>query len=103
MQIRGLLNLGCKILNVSRGGLAFIYNDFGNRPEEKVNLDIFLKNNRFLMKNLSVKIISDFPVSRKSLFAFRKKRQCGAQFVGLIQNQVEQLEYFIKNHTRGEV
>jgi hypothetical protein len=44
MQIRGLLNLCCKIINVSRGGLAFIYNDFGNRPGEKVDLDIFLKN-----------------------------------------------------------
>jgi len=96
MKIRGLLNLRCKIINVSKGGLTFIYNDIGKRPGEKVDLDIFLKKNRFLMKNLSVKIISDSPVSRKSLFTFRKKRQCGAQFIGLIQNQLELLEYFIK-------
>jgi len=97
------LNLRCKIINVSRGGLAFIYNDIGNRPGEKVHLDIFLKKNRFLMKNLPVKIISDSPVSKKSLFTFSKKRQCGAQFVGLIHNQIEQLEYFIKGYTGGEV
>jgi len=103
MQIRGLLNFTCKIINVSRGGLAFIYNDLGKRPGEKVDLDIFLKKNRFLMKNLPVKIISDSPVSKKSLFTFCKKRQCGAQFVGLIHNQVEQLEYFLKRYTGGEV
>lgn len=54
------------------------------------------------MKNLSVKIISDSPVPKKSLFTFYKKRQCGAQFVGLIHNQVEQLEYFIKGYTGGK-
>ena len=75
MQIRGLLNLRCKIINVSRGGLAFTYNDLGKLPGEKVDLEIFSKKNGFLMKNLSVKIISDSPVSKKSLFAFRKKRQ----------------------------
>jgi len=102
IQIRGFLNLRCKIINVCRGGLAFIYNDIGKRPGEKVDLDIFFKKNRFLMKNLSVKIISDSPVSQKSLFTFRKKRQCSAQFVGLIQNQLEQLEYFINGYTSGE-
>jgi hypothetical protein len=103
MQIRGLLNLRCKIIHVSRVGLAFIYNDIGNRPGEKVHLDIFLKKNRFLMKNLPVKIISDSQVSKKSLLTFRKKRQCGAQFVRLIHNQVEQLECFIKCYTGGEI
>jgi hypothetical protein len=102
MRIRGLLNLRCKIINISRGGMAFIYYGVGNHPGEKVDIDIFFKKRRFFMKNLSVKIISDSPVSKKPLFIFRKKRQCCAQFVGLIHNQLEQLEYFIETYTIGE-
>ena len=101
MHIRGFSNLHCKIINISKGGLAFSYNDIGNRPGEMVDLDISFKKNKFQMKNLPVKIISDSPVSGKSLFAFNKKRQCSGQFVGLIHNQLEQLEYFIKSYTGG--
>ena len=103
MQIRGLLNLHCKLLNISRGGLAFIYNDNGKRPGEKVDLDIFMRKNEVIVKNLSVKIILDSPVSQKSIFCFRKQRKCRAQFVGLIHNQAVQLEHLIKNFTNGEV
>jgi hypothetical protein len=102
MQIRGLLSLRCKIIDISRGGLAFIYNDDGNRPGKKVVLDIFMRKNEYIIKNLSVKIISDSPVSQRPIFSFRKKRKCRAQFVGLIHNQAVQLEYFIRNCTNGE-
>ncbi|MFC1494183.1 PilZ domain-containing protein [Thermodesulfobacteriota bacterium] len=103
MEIRGLLNLNCKIINISRGGLAFIYNDNGDRPGEKINLDLFIKKNGFQIRNLSARIISDSPVSDWSYFYFKKKRKCCAQFIGLIQNMEEQLNNFIKNYSGSEV
>ena len=102
MRVRGPLSLRCKIVDISRGGLVFIYDDTGNRLGKKVDLDILFKKKRFLVKNLSVRIISDSPILKKFIFfTFFKKRQCGAQFVGLIQNQAEQLEHLINNYTKG--
>ena len=103
MEIRGLLNLNCKVTNISRDGLAFIYNDNGDRPGEKIDLDIFIKKNAFQIRNLSARIISDSSVSNWSSFYFNKKRKCCAQFIGLIQNEVEQLINFINNYAGWEV
>lgn len=101
MRVRGPLSLRCKIVDISRGGLSFIYDDTGNRLGKKVDLDILFKKERFLVKNLSVRIISDSPILKKFIFTFFKKRQCGTQFVGLIQNQAEQLERLINDYTKG--
>ena len=91
-----------QIIDVSRGGLAFIYSDVLKRPEKKFNLYIFLKKYSFRLEYLSVKTISDFPVSKKFPFIFNKKRRFGVQFVGLISNQKNQLEYFIEHYIVGE-
>ena len=62
MEIKGLSNLNCMIIHISKGRLAFIYNDNENRSGEKIDLDIVIKKNGFQIRNLSAKIISDSPV-----------------------------------------
>lgn len=84
----------CMVTNISRGGVAFIYNDKGTCLKEKADLDLFYKK-KAQVKNISIKVISDYPVHRKTILDIGKRRQCHAQFVGLIQSQVEQLDNFL--------
>jgi len=99
IQIRGFTGTRCEIVNISEGGASFICNDIEKDIGEKLILDICYKKNRTLIKNLSAKITSDFPAPKSIFFIFSKKRQYGAQFVGLIYSQVMEIEKLIRNHT----
>ena len=103
LKIRGLLKLNCKIIDISRGGLAFVYNDKGDSPGEKIVLDIYIKKNGFQVRNLSARVVSDSPVSNRFYFDFSKKRECHAQFVGLLQGEADRLAYFITIMTTKEI
>ena len=103
IQIRGLTDTRCKIINISEGGAAFICNDIKKKLGEKFIFDIYLKKRRALIKNLSAKITSDFPVPKSFFFIFSKKRLYGVQFVGLINSQVMEIQNLIKNHIYGLV
>lgn len=99
MQIRGLPDTRCEIINISEGGAAFICNDIEKNLGKKLILDIYYKKNSTLIKNLSAKIASDYPVPKSIFFNFSKKRRYGVQFVGLINSQAMEIEDLIKNHT----
>lgn len=103
LKIRELLKLNCKIVDISRGGMGFVYNDIGDRPGEKIILEIFVKKNGFHIMDLPARIIWDYPVSNRFYFNLNKKRMCQTQFVGLLQGEADRLSNFINNYANGEV
>jgi len=88
-----------QILDIGAGGLAFTYIDIGDRPNGSFDLDILSKDIGFHLENISFKTVSDLALKGKFAFSTTKTRRCGGLFRQLKQDQISQLEYFIRNHT----
>ena len=87
-----------KIINLSKGGLAFSYIGKEAQITGWHKMNIFLSGNRFYLKEVSFKAISDFYIDTKTQFSTVLMKQCGGQFGELTREQKSQLEYFIANH-----
>lgn len=92
-----------QIIDISRGGLAFRYMSNGERLNGSFELDILLADNGFRLEKVTIKAISDFEIANETSFSSITMRRLCAQFGKLRHNQISQLEYFILNHTIGEV
>jgi hypothetical protein len=85
-----------KIVDVSSGGLAFIYIDVGERLKESFQLDMYSRHNDFRMEKVPVKTIWEglsFP---------KRTRIRGVQFGKLTQNQFSELERYLFLNTGME-
>lgn len=92
------------INDISIKGLGFSYlsktfedtNDY-----DSLSVDIFLSGNGFHLSNIPCMIAYDTPDvgidKNSSLSMFR----CGLKFKKLKENQLDQLEFFLKNYTTG--
>lgn len=92
-----------QILDISRGGLAFRYIADGDRLNESRELEIYLANNGFHLKEVPFNKISDFELTSEFPLSSIIMRRRGVQFGELTQDHVSQLGYFIQNHTVGDV
>ncbi len=91
-----------QIIDISRGGLAFRYVANGKQSKGPDQLDIMLAEKDFHIEKLPFKTIFDFEIPSVVAFNSLKTRRCGVQFGKFTQNQISQLESFIKNYTIGE-
>lgn len=100
----GVRRIG-RVKNISMGGLSFehIYDEELNWVQSKRN--IFLWIGDFNFKN-PCKIIYDIPVSPPpeydGLIIRLTTRLCGVQFESLGEEQLERLNFFLKNYTKGK-
>jgi hypothetical protein len=92
-----------QIIDIGLGGLAFRYVVTGARGNMAFEVDIFLVGDGFYLEEVPIKPISDIKLPKKFSKGSLPMRRCGVQFGELTQNQITQLEYFIKNHTTGEL
>ena len=92
-----------QIIDISMGGLAFRYIADGDQLNVSRELEIYLANNGFHLKKVPFNTISDFELPNEFPLSSIIMRRRGMQFGELLQTQVSQLEYFIQNHTVGEV
>jgi len=92
-----------QIIDIGLEGLAFRYVVTGTRGNTAFEVDIFLVGDGFYLEKLPIKPISDIKLSKKFSNGTLPMRRCGVQFGALTQNQITQLEYFIKNYTTGEL
>jgi hypothetical protein len=92
-----------QIIDISRGGLAFRYTNNELTPNASSNLGISLADVGFYLSKVPFKTISDFEIANEVAYSFTTIRRCGVEFGDLTLNQISQLEYFIWNHTIGEV
>jgi len=88
---------------MSREGLAFRYIAGHERPNGALELEILLGDHSFYLDKIPFKTISDCETANEVPFSSIKMRRSGVQFGDLTPNQISQLEYFIQNHTKGEV
>lgn len=90
------------IIDVSMGGLKFSY-VVGEEPlNGSFELGILLAEHSFYLTKIPFKTIWDEEVKDVPLGSLRMRR-CGIRLGQLTDQQISQLEYFIQNHTVGEV
>jgi hypothetical protein len=92
-----------QIIDIGMGGLAFRYVVTGNRENKAFEVDIFLVGDGFYLEKVPIKTISDIKLPKKFSNGPLPMRRCGVKFGELTQNQITQLEYFIKNYTTVEL
>jgi hypothetical protein len=88
-----------QLINISKGGFAFLYIANGEKKNDRFNVDLFSGTHAFYLRNIPFKTLSDFSQNNKPPFIHGKIRRCGGQFDKLTQTQNIQLNYFIKSHT----
>jgi hypothetical protein len=91
-----------RIMDVSRGGLAFRYVASAVRSTESSKLNILLTDGSFCLDKVPFKTIWDLAIPREFSFGSITLRQCGVQFGRLTHGQQLDLGYFIRNFTVGE-
>ena len=90
-----------KIVDISRGGLAFRYVDDRGRLKEEFELDMYFRDHDFRMEYVPVKTIWDRGSPRKLSFSTRTRLR-GVQFGNLTQTQFSELELFLLLNTVTE-
>jgi hypothetical protein len=90
-----------KIVDISRGGLAFRYIDVGELSSESFELDMYSRHNEFRMENVPVRTIWDRKTVSQLGFSTRTRLR-GVQFGNLTQNQFTELECFLLLNTATE-
>jgi len=88
-----------EIVDIGKGGLAFQYLVGEDRIEEPVELDIILAGNGVHIKKIPCKTISDFEITNEIYFSSLKMRRHSIKFGELDNNQISELDYFIKQNT----
>jgi PilZ domain len=97
----GASKLG-QIINISAGGLAFMYINHEERIGEPVEVDIFISGNGYFLKGIPCKKISDIHVDNFVPFSTFEMRQLGIQFGSMNNGQAAQLDSFIKEYTLSQ-
>jgi hypothetical protein len=87
-----------QIINISTGGLAFMYIKHEEQIGEPVEVDIFISGDGYFLKGIPCKRISDVHVDNFVPFSTFEMRQLGVQFGELRQGQASQLDAFIKKY-----
>lgn len=91
-----------RIIDLSKGGLAFRYFDNKAIAAELFELDILFEDDNFYLEKLSCKIIADHAVPNGVAATPSNMRRCSVEFGQLIPHQISQLESFIHDNTKGE-
>ncbi|HID29613.1 MAG TPA: PilZ domain-containing protein [Desulfobacterales bacterium] len=92
-----------KIKDISEGGLSFEYIAHQEEEQDASELDIFLSEGSFHLSKMPCSIIYDIRMreGHQTSAARIQRRRCGLHFGRLTQEQARQLDFFLKNHTRG--
>ena len=91
-----------RIINISKGGFAFRYVADEKQIIGSFKTEIFISGNGFYLKDIPFQTISDFHIDNQVSCSTVIIKQCGGQFVELIQSHISQLDHFIRNYTIGE-
>jgi hypothetical protein len=92
-----------QIVDLSKGGLAFLYFDTGEGSNESSELDIYDVGNHFYMSKLAVKTVSDVTIPNKIPINPIIMRRCGVQFGELTTEQTSSLDSFMQNYATDEL
>ncbi len=91
-----------QIINISSGGLAFMYINHEEQIGVPVEVDIFISGDGYFLKGIPCKKISDIHVDNFVPFSTFEMRQLGIQFGKMSHGQALQLDTFIKKYTLAQ-
>lgn len=89
------------IIDISDGGISFIYAGSDIQTNEALDLSIYLYNQDLFIKKIPSRVVSNFKIQHEKLFDFVVLMRCSLKFDNLDKTQKEQLAYLIKNFTSG--
>jgi hypothetical protein len=94
-----------KVKDISKGGLSFEHIYEKDSKWEPSKKDIFLWANEFSISKVPCRVIYDIlsptPTEYESLTIRLITRRCGVQFEALSEDQMVQLDFFLKTYTKG--
>ncbi len=88
-----------QIIDISRGGLAYIYNESDDLSKEFAELAIIMADKNFNLDNIPCKTISDVTLPDGAPLGFMPMKRRSIQFGELTANQTDRLDHLIENHT----
>ena len=92
-----------RIMNISLSGLAFRHVDKEVSLSELNEIDVFMIDDNFHVNKIPFEAVSDYEIMNEDPLALMTTRQSGLRFGELTPSQRSLLEYFIQNHTSGEL
>jgi hypothetical protein len=92
-----------QIIDISKGGLAFRYIAGEEQSHGSSELEILWGDCSVRLDKMPFGTISDFETATEVPLNSIEMRRSSVQFGELTSEQMSQLEYFIRNHTTGEV
>jgi hypothetical protein len=91
-----------RVIDISKGGLAFRYVSVGERLKGPLELDLLSHQYDYRIDKIPVKVITDLELANKKAFKSTTLKRVGVQFGKLTREQKSKLEHFIKDHAVGE-
>jgi len=96
-----------KVKDISKGGLSFEHTYAENSTLEPSKKGILLWTNGFWMSKVPCRVVYDIPLPTpaeyESLTIRLITRRCGIQFEALSEDQMAQLDLFLKTYTKEAV
>lgn len=90
-----------QITDISSDGIAFTHLADEELSEEPLELEIFSPIDRFHLRKVACKFVSEFQVEGGFSLTPVTTRRCCLQFEGLTEEQKSQLDHFLQNYTVG--
>jgi hypothetical protein len=91
-----------QIKNISKGGLSLTYIADGEQMPPSFQVDIFVRDMGYCLKEVPSKKILDFHIENRLPFCTFEIRQVGIQFNELNHSQLSQLDNFIRDCTTDD-
>ena len=92
-----------QIKDVSGHGLAFKYLADGAGRNGARQMDVFVRNNNFHMKDIPIRTVYDIELAKEDPCSTVVLRQQSVQFGALTEKQADQLKHLLQHHTLGEI
>ena len=91
-----------RVIDISKGGLAFRYVSVGERLKGPLELDLLSHQYDYRIDKIPIKIITDLEVANKKAFKSTTLKRVGVQFGKLTREQKSKIEHFIRDHAEDE-
>jgi c-di-GMP-binding flagellar brake protein YcgR len=91
-----------RVIDISKGGLAFRYVSVGQRLKGPLELDLLSHQYDYRIDKIPVRIITDLELANKKAFKSTTLKRVGVQFGKLTREQKSKLEHFIRDYTLEE-
>ena len=91
-----------RVIDISKGGLAFRYVSVGDRLKGPLELDLLSHQYDYRIDKIPVKIITDLELANKKAFKSTTLKRVGVQFGKLTREQKSKIEHFIRDHAVDE-